>query len=547
MKKIVIIRTFAASMAASLALGTCTLPALADTPGLGSITIKAAADGGSLAGKTFTAYELFSLIYMNTGAEDTNADDDYAYDLKAEYEEYFIGTKDGEIGLEVPFGSSVDAVAYNYISELSAKELDAFSKSIYDYIDQNGLAGSTGVVSSDGYSCTINGLEDGYYLVFETVTEEGGTLSKGILSTVVAEVDSTGVTDTGVRNVVITQKASIPMLDKEIYHDDTGVWGKVGDSAVGDIVYYRINTTIPDTSEFTDYIYVVHDYMEDGLTFNASSLKIYTDPDRNEEVTGGWRLLEENAADGCAFEVTITQETLEKYFAEGVKSFYIYYDCTLNEKAEIAPEHNDNTSYLQYSNNPYMKEAFTEGPKHTVYDYTFIMDVTKINADGNVLANAEFQLLSGNTVLDLLKDADGNYYLRGTLEEAAGLTEVKDSTIITDSTGKIKIFGLNDAAAYTLTEIKAPAGYVKADPITFTINASYDSVTNLLNEETLTESTGAFRIEACAVKGTIMDTAQPPLPVTGGFGTRVIYVISVGTGLMAAVCMIVARRKKHEA
>ncbi len=514
------------------------LPAFAvEGDGEGSITIKAAGEQ-SLEGKTFTAYEMFSLTYLNTGEGDTNSDDDYAYDLLSEYEDLFTDT----LGLTIPAGETVDSVAYDYVSDCTPEELNLFTKAAYDYSMEKNITGITGQIAADNKSYRINGLENGYYLVFETVTEEGGTLSKGILSTIVAEVDSAEVTDTGARNVVVTQKADIPTLEKEIYHNELGTWGDVGDNQIGDTVYYRIHTTIPDTSGYQTYQYIIHDYMEEGLTFNADSVKIYTDEARTEEVTDGWTMTT-NKQDGCDFEIDVARETLDRLYAEGERELYVYFDCILNEKAEIASEHNDNTAHLEYTNNPYIESTGTSQPD-TVYDYTFVLDATKVNADGSTLADAEFQLMRDGAVIGLLKDSANTYYVKGTIddEDAAGMTAT--DTIVTNTDGKIIVKGLDDAVEYTLRETKAPAGYVKADDIVFTLTAAYNETTSLL--ERLSDDSEDIQIVSYQASATILDEAQPPLPVTGGMGTYVFYLAALVTGGASVACMAYARKKQRE-
>lgn len=537
-KKIKTKRYMSAVLAAALAAGIGAVPAFAAGEDTGSITVKAA-EGQSLAGKTFTAYELFSLTYLNTGAGDTNEDDDYAYDLKTEYEKFFTsGTAYGGLGLTVPAGETVDSVAYDYVSNCTPEELNTLTKSLYDWSVDNNITGVSGVIATDKQSYRIDDLENGYYLVFETITETGGTLSRGILSTIVAEVDSIGVTDTGVKDVVVTQKADIPTLEKQIYHNELGTWGDVGDNQIGDTVYYRVHTTIPDTFGYETYQYIIHDTMEAGLTFIPSSVKVYTDEEKKEPVTSGWTM-SQNTADGCDFELNVSRATLDKLYASDERDLWVYFECTLNENAEIASEHNDNTAYLQYSNNPYV-DTTTTGQPDTVYDYTFVLDATKVNADGAALKDAEFQLLRGGKAIELLKDKNNTYYVKGTIENASGM--IATDTIVTNTNGKIIVKGLDDAVEYTLRETKAPAGYVKADDIVFTLKAKYSSTTSLL--ESLSENSEDLAIVSYAATGTILDEAQPPLPITGGMGTYAFYLAAAVTGAAAGACAFFARKKQ---
>ena len=78
---------------------------------------------------------------------------------------------------------------------------------------------------------SITGLAAGYYLIKNTSVEEGEVYTDYILQVV--------------KNVEVNPKSGKPTLDKQIRHDETGIWGVVGDNQIGDTVEFRTLTTVP--------------------------------------------------------------------------------------------------------------------------------------------------------------------------------------------------------------------------------------------------------------------------------------------------------------
>ena len=109
-------------------------------------------------------------------------------------------------------------------------------------------------------SITVSG--PGYYLIKNTSVGEGEVFTDYILR-VVGDVE-------------VNPKSGKPTLDKQIRHNETGLWGVVGDNQIGDTVEFRTLTTVPIVSGYTQYTYVIHDEMSAGLTSNVRS---------NEDVT----------------------------------------------------------------------------------------------------------------------------------------------------------------------------------------------------------------------------------------------------------------------
>ncbi len=569
--------------------------------GTGTITIQSDREEIRLSDKTFTAYLLFDLTYVKGGEEDKDNTNDYAYVLRPEYKDFFM--KDLGLTLTEDY-PTVSAVAYHYIQSLGSDTLaiNRLAKRLYDYAAARGLSGAEGVALPDQNACRISSLTNGYYLVYETATEPNGTTSKAILSSVVVQVDESG--RSGVKHVLVTPKVEVPGLDKQIYHNDEDTWEIVGDNEIGDIIRYRIISDIPDTTGYQHYRYCIHDVMEEGLTLLSDSFSvvaekktvldtkgqviqgnerlkalaevadIHVDPQKGtslevavgdlrvvmetKEVKDGWTMTGQGEKDDCDFHIAFDRSCIDQARAEGYTDFLVYYEARLNEKAELAYDHNDNTAWLEYQNHPYEDESHTSLSKEaTVFDFTLAFETVKVNEIGNPLKEARFSLMDGYGVeaeaLSFYVDENNRYYRMG--EE-----EVKDlaangvdtsswkltTTITSAADGKISIIGLDDEKPYRLVETAAPAGYVPAEPVAFTLKAEYDP-------DTL-DSFGApcMRLtvdgpgEGAALvvssqglaglkDGVLVDGAMAELPLTGSdgrTGTLPYALALIGTGLV---------------
>ena len=73
----------------------------------------------------------------------------------------------------------------------------------------------------------------------------------------------------------------------------------------------------------------------------------------------------------------------------------IFYDAVLNENAEIGLPGNENSAYLEFSNNP-NGEGTGRTEEDTVIVFTYELDGTKVDGETQAaLQNAQFVLLNG--------------------------------------------------------------------------------------------------------------------------------------------------------
>ena len=427
------------------------------------------------------------------------------------------------------FGNAADK-AKTITTEADAK---AFAVEVAKYLTDP--AAGTGTDS-----ITVSG--PGYYLIKNTSVGEGEVFTDYILR-VVGDVE-------------VNPKSGKPTLDKQIRHNETGLWGVVGDNQIGDTVEFRTLTTVPIVSGYTQYTYVIHDEMSAGLTSNVRS---------NEDVT--IKVNDETVLDKKYYTVTVDGTNANKFtvtvdvlnaikdgkMVEG-NTLYTYYTGILNENAKVYNDgKQDNKAYLEYSNNPHDNTTTNKTPEKVVYDWTFKMGVKKVDgADGTPLTDAKFVLSKekncdlgtigddgtpSNTtnLISLIKNSDGSYTVA-----PAGYN---GSVVNVMTAGDITINGLDDATVYYLYETKAPAGYNRLTAaVRFEITATYGDAGDNCTSVTATVNNDV----QSSVSVNVRNNKGSTLPSTGGIGTTLFYVIGGGLMAVAAVLLVTKKRMNNK-
>jgi hypothetical protein rflaF_09327 len=392
----------------------------------------------------------------------------------------------------------------------------------------------------------------GYFLIVGTTNnDKNQAITSAVMLT---NTDPTGE---------VTPKLDYPTLTKQIEHDELNTFGTVGDNQIGDIVNYKINTTMPDPKYVAyfdnedgtnSYKYVIHDNMTKGLTFNANSVSIIIG---EHELTAGTHYTvstsckhtSETDANKTGFEIKFNlAKIIKDYPTFAVKNAEITttYNCTLNADALVATgandttNHNDNTSYLEYSNNPYVTSDTGKSPEVEVYDWTFAETVTKVDGENKGLAGATFLVYdvdpssSGATALTFTKGTDETYTIDPNGTEPTTITSVANSGFV--------LKGLDDSKTYYVVEQSAPDGYTKAEARTFVLTSDYNKDGTVGTTLTKLEDDGKADDNTPDNNLTIINTSGDKLPSTGGIGTTLFY---IGGGCMVAVAGIFLITKKR--
>ena len=448
-------------------------------------------------------------------------------------------------------------------------------------------AAKTATAPNDDGNYIIEGLPAGYYLVKDSLQADDNQTGQ-VLSDYIVQV---------LGNVTMDPKDSdIPTLEKKVAEQGKGDEGKynldggygryyndVADWNIGDRVPFKLIGSIPDMDAYDTYQYIFHDTISAGLTLDMGSFDVYVAQEKNQDpVALGWaEIPAENyeltpTADGF----TLTIDNLKDFpyvNEEGRNYILVFYDALLNGNAEIGLPGNENSAYLEFSNNP-NGDGTGRTEEDKVIVFTYELDGTKVDGETQAaLQNAQFVLLNGakseaavvvdGKVTEWIKfgtQADGTKLeIPTTYEGWTALAQQHNGLILTsDENGLFNIAGLDDGTYY-LREIQAPNGYnllendVKlvitadtangqewdGDPATALegLNMTFNVVDA---EEVPTE------VEGVLVGGTVGITVEnnqgATLPETGGMGTTLFYIIGgllvVGAGILLVVRI---RMKAH--
>ncbi len=443
-------------------------------------------------------------------------------------------------------------------------------------------AAKTATAPNDDGNYIIEGLDAGYYLVKDSLQEDDNQTGQ-VLSDYIVQV---------LGNVTMEPKDSgIPTLEKKVAEQGKGNEGKydldggygtyyndVADWNIGDRVPFKLIGSIPDMDAYDTYQYIFHDTISAGLRLDMDSFDVYVAQEKNQDpVALGWTEIPAAnyeltpTADGF----TLTIDNLKDFpyvNEEERKYILVFYDAVLNENAEIGLPGNENTAYLEFSNNPNGDgTGRTEDDKVIVFTYE--LDGTKVDGEDETtkLEGAQFVLLNG-AKSEAARVVDGKVtgWVKVATEAAAGDVKMPetyeewvdrygDQNVILTSAegGTFKIAGLDDGT-YHLLEIKAPNGYnLLEDPVELVISATTangqdwnsgiaaDALTGL----TITVDNGAVQngdLDTGIVNVTVENNQGATLPETGGMGTTLFYIIGgllvVGAGILLVVRI---RMKAH--
>ena len=404
----------------------------------------------------------------------------------------------------------------------------------------------------------------GYYLMIPVDASIKNANSSGS----VASITST------LPNADILVKAEKPKIEKE----DNAVSADVGQT-----VTYTVTGTVPNTSGYDTYKYVIKDEMTDGLTFNKDvKVEIVTDatttPATKVDVTSTAATLDYDTSN--AFSADIAVKNLQNYIG---KTIQLTYTATVNDNA-VTSTQEKNKVHLEYGHNPSDLEK-TKPIEEEVYSAKIV--INKYTGDdaedsSTKLADAQFALLK----IEVTKNEDGTttetpkYYkytaATGTAGQdgyvpakvewvevtgapTSGTANVIDSqakaleeagtagtitTETTSSTGAAEFPGLKDGTYY-LVEFKAPTGYNRlATPQKVTVEGK-DADTVEGKTENVADATGKFD-EAVNPTADVENNSGTVLPSTGGIGTTIFYVVGSILVVAAGVLLITKKRMSRE-
>ena len=405
------------------------------------------------------------------------------------------------------------------------------------------VAAVTGLEGSSGYATTskgaANNLSHGYWLfVTDAATVTGVEAGTAPIFTVVGD-----------EAINITEKTSIPTVDKEVF--EGGNWGKVSDSYIGEKVEYKLTGSVASNIDtFTKYEYTFQDHLSVGLEADKNSVKVTindtviqpTKVDLAETVnasgdpTGGHDLsISFTDLKAAAKDAGVT--------LKGDSKVVVTYKAKLTEKAEYTAAGNTNDVKLVYSNNPMVDGTGTSTSKR-VTDHVFRLDVTKVDKDD------QSHKLEATFQVKMTHEGNKKLTQEKWLTQEGGLTEevANAGKFKTDKDGgKIYIPGLV-AGTYEITECDTPAGYNTLAPFTITVDPEYNDDGTLKNLDVTssnTEMVASSPTDDATIPVTIQNKKGSGLPLTGLNGVTFTW-IAGGAVLCIGVAHLIRSRKQAE-
>ena len=475
--------------------------------------------------------------------------------------------------------------------ENKAQEVDAFNEIVGAHLTSTCAKATE---SQDKKTQVFEGLTAGYYLVKDVDNSLKDQQNQSYTKYLVKLVDTT----------TISVKSQSMNLHKFIVEDGKEV--KANNAAMGETVSYRLESATSKMDGYEKpYTYVIHDELDEGLTFNKDVVvKIgkNADLDKNEVYAAENVKVEYSTAANDKYSETmpevpkngklyirITVNNLVENSKQDM-NVLVTYSATVNNKAVIGTNPNTNTAYLEYSNNPNQSQdnniPTSTTPAEHVYTYVAGFEISKVSPADKLLPGAQFMIKGTDdttiTKLNVIgysfkEDANGKYYNvnnsyttatqdnyggkmyvaeYGTIEkdgpQVVGMTSDKDEKDGDKTVGTLRFNGLKKGT-YTITEVLAPTGYKKLDkPITVKIDWT---APKLENGETECEWKYTVSSEENVVTSTETDNSHYKivnrhgltLPFTGGEGANLLA--GLGLALMAAAVaaiLYIKRRQNRE-
>lgn len=510
------IKKLMAAMLTAIMMMTMTVTAYAAEQKC-TLTVNVKTGGGvptqTLKDQTINLYKLFD---VTTSTSDETTIYAYTVNTAAGYKDALASVLGGTITSTSKDEEFANAVLG--LGEDNGTEVQNFANKFTTYALMNSLgatATSGKITEENKTSYNFTGLDAGYYLVYVT----GG---KEIQSSLVT-VDK----DTNTVNL----KTEAPSITKTADNDTV---------SIGQVVKYTVTGSIPDTTGYDQYQYIIHDELSNGLDFvndkNGTAL--------GEDATtvNVAVALKDGTDAGIAPATATLDSTNNKKMSLDLsawvranqtnkgKEFTVTYYAKVNANAVVTEKNN---ATLEYGNKP--GETTTTTPSEAKTP-TYPLDILKKKSGSEEkLAGAKFELYKNATDAEAgtnaikVSGSNGNYVV-----DSTSSTTVFES--VTSIDGKDYNLHLNGLAAgdYWLKETEAPAGFNKlTDPVKITITKTGDTEWTVKKNDTQ-EVDKIIDIE---------NSTGSLLPSTGGAGVVVFAGIAILLVFGVAVSFIRDKRK----
>ena len=526
MKKIMALMLAAIMM---MAMSVTAFAAGGTTPaaaGANSLTVSVKSGAGvptqTLKDQTIYLYKLFDVTESGTTGSKNYA---YTVNTATGYKDVLVAalntaeittsSTDEDIATAVKnIGINDSAEVQNFANAFTTKALTKSPK-----LDATANSGKLGDVTS--YKFTV--LDAGYYLVYVT----GG---KSIQSSLLTVDDD---------NTTVSLKTEAPSIEKKANKTTVNI---------GDVVTYTVNGSIPDTTGYDQYQYIIHDELSTGLDFVKNANGDALDNTNEVNVTIAFKDTGVTAVGTAPTTATLSgvgNRTMALDLSEWVranqtnkgKEFTVIYYAKVNANAIVTEKNN---AQLEYGNNPTETTKTTPSEAKTP---TYPLDILKKKAgtDGATLeklAGAKFKLYKDSVdEANVIKVSETTVAGSYVVDPASSTTEFVSVENIEGKDYNLHVNGLAEGTYY-LVETKAPDGFNKLTaPVKITITKSTDAE---VDNWTISK-------DGTVEKDKVIDIANSTgslLPSTGGRGAIAFAVIAALLVFGVAVSFIRDKRKE---
>ena len=484
----------------------------------GTNTLTVNANGGqNLNGQTVSLYKLFDVTESESPAEGETTTKNYAYTVNTDYKAALAEVLKGSLTADstdeqfaeavLKLGADNSAEVQNFANAFTAKALTSGLT----------VTETSGKIAESKTSYKFTGLDAGYYLVYVT----GG---KEIQSSLVTVDSPTSTVNLKTEAPSITKNA-----DKETVE-------------IGQVVKYTVAGSIPDTTGYGDYQYIIHDTLSTGLDFANDAAGTATEGTAvTVSIAFETGVTDKGAAPVTAVlsgegnrVMTLDLSAWVRANQENKgKTFTVTYYAKVNANAVVTEK---NSAQLEYGNKP--GETTTTTPSEAKTP-TYPLDINKIKKGSEEkLAGAKFSLYrTENDATDgtnaiTVSGSNGSYVV-----DPASTNTVFESAASIDGKGyNLHLNGLAEGTYY-LKEIEAPAGYNKlTSPIKVTITKDSTNVENwTIHKNDVKEDDKIIDIE---------NSTGSILPSTGGAGT-IAFAVVAGILVIGVVVSFIRDKRKE--
>lgn len=476
--------------------------------------------GQDLNGQTISLYKLFDVTTSGSG-ENKN----YAYTVNTA-----TGYKDAiKSALGTSFSGTTDveyAEAVKTLGEDKSAPVQKFANDFTEYALKDGTTvkatkTSGKITGKNTTSFVFNGLDKGYYLVYVT----GGKKIQSSLVTVDGET-------------TVSLKTEAPSITKTADKETV---------SIGQVVTYTVTGSVPDTTGYDQYQYIIHDELSTGLDFvNNANGTALGEGATTINVTVAFKGTGVTDASTAPTTATIDTDNSKKMSldlstwvkanqANKGKEFTVTYYAKVNNDAVVTEK---NKAQLEYGNKS--GETTTTTPSEAKTP-TYPLDILKTRKDtSKKLAGAKFSLYTSETDAKnrtnpiKVTGNNGNYVVDST----SATTEFESVENIDRKGYNLRVNGLAEGTYY-LVETKAPDGFNKLTaPIVIKITKSADTDVNnwTISKDGTDETDKIIDVE---------NSTGSLLPSTGGMGTIAFTVVAALLVLGVAVSFIRDRKKEN--